>query len=189
MDDAFVDLLNAVCQPLEDQRIQYAITGSIVSSVYGEPLTSLDVDICLRMSPVEARQLARTLPARFYRDEDAMVDAATRSTMANLLDLNSHLKIDLSVLAREPYYDSVLSRRRLVSYGLGGQQFWSVSPEDIVLMKLLWRKDSKSQKQWNNALSVVRVRGANLDWKYLNEWAPRLQLKQDLESLRIEAGV
>ncbi|MCH7793471.1 MAG: hypothetical protein IID31_14475 [Planctomycetes bacterium] len=56
-------------------------------------------------------------------------------------------------------------------------------------MKLLWRKDSRSQKQWENALSVVRVRGARLDWKYLFEQARELDLVEDLTALRDEGCV
>ena len=56
-------------------------------------------------------------------------------------------------------------------------------------MKLLWRKDTQSRKQWENALSVVRVKGVSLDWKYLFEQARTLGLEDDLIKLRDEAGI
>ncbi len=183
MTEPFEDLLVAVCGPLDDAGVTYAITGSVVSSIFGEPVTSIDVDICLRMSPDAARKLAQSLPSRFYRDEEAIVDAAVHGGMANLIDTRTHLKVYLSVLPREAYYDSVLARRVRVAYGVGGAAFWTVSPEDIVLMKLIWRRESKSQKQWDNALSVVRAQGHRFDIEYARRWADELGLGEDLHRL------
>lgn len=160
-----------------------------MSSVFGEPMTSLDVDICLRMTEVEARRLSGLLPARFYRDEESLVDIARRGGMANLIDTRTHLKIDLSVLDRTPYYDSVLARRTRIDYGDSGLAFWTVSPEDIVLMKLIWRSDTFSAKQWDNALSVVRAQGNKLEWSYLRDWADQLGLRADLNRLAVEGGI
>jgi hypothetical protein len=56
-------------------------------------------------------------------------------------------------------------------------------------MKLEWRKDTGSRKQWDNALGVVRVHGARLDWKYLFERARLLGVEGDLTALRDESGV
>ncbi|HWL95522.1 MAG TPA: hypothetical protein VNT79_18535 [Phycisphaerae bacterium] len=189
MSEALTDVLTVVCDALDVLAIPHAVTGAIVSSVYGEPVSSLDVEICLRMSPASARKLAHALPPRFYRDEEAMAAASSSGSMANLIDVSTGLKVDLSVLPAEPYYDSVMDRRRKVPYGPGGRSFWTVSPEDIILMKLLWRRDSRSQKQWENALSVVRAQKARLEWKYLHVWAKRLDLSNDLESLRDAGGV
>jgi len=64
-----------------------------------------------------------------------------------------------------------------------------VTAEDIILMKLLWRRESRSEKQWSNALSVARVKRARLDWKYLWEQARSLGIEDDLVKLRDEAGI
>jgi hypothetical protein len=182
--DPFLDLLEAVCTPLEMAGVKYAITGSIASSIHGEPFDSQDVDICLYMSELQARRLATLLPQRFYRDLDAMVEAARRGGLANLLDAATGWKVDLCVLPDTEYFHSVLDRRVQASFGNGGPHFWTVSPEDIILMKLDWRKDSRSEKQWNNALSVMRSQFSRLDWKYLHHWAGRLGIMVDFEELR-----
>ncbi len=64
MTDEFLEVITAVCGPLDALNVTYAITGSIVSSLYGEPITSLDVNICLRMSAEDAKRLDGLLPAR-----------------------------------------------------------------------------------------------------------------------------
>ena len=188
-DDPFIDLLSSICGALDCQGLVYALTGSVVSSTYGEPFNSQDVDICLRMSPQQAKKLADALPPRFYRSEEAIREAAQSRSMANLIDTQTGFKVDLSVLPDEPYYQGVLLRRASVPYGLNGPPFWMVSPEDIILMKLAWRKDSRSEKQWENALSVMRSKGQKLNWPYLRQWAEVLSVVEDLEALRREAGL
>ncbi len=188
-DNPFIELLDVVCAELDRQNLMYAITGSVVSSLYGEPCTSQDVDICLNMTEGQAADLANALPNRFYRSESAMREAARRRTITNIVDTDTGLKVDLSVLPANPYFDSVLARRGKVEHAPDGPSFWTVSPEDIILMKLLWRKDTRSRKQWANALSVARMRGARLDWSYLNRWAMDLGVADDLRDLRDAAGI
>ena len=89
----------------------------------------------------------------------------------------------------DPFFDSVFARRVMQKYGPAGPSFYTVTAEDIILMKLLWRKDTRSTKQWENALSVARVQGARMDWKYLFEQARNLGIEDDLIKLRDEAGI
>ena len=83
------------------------------------------------------------------------------------------------------------ARRRRMRERIGPDslEFWFVTPEDIILMKLLWRKDTQSAKQWENALSVAKYKGTRMDWKYLFEQAKALGIEPDLIKLRDDAGI
>jgi hypothetical protein len=188
-DEPFLEALIPAIASLDAAGIPYAITGSVASSIHGEPIPSQDVDIAIRMTPQQARQLEAQLPQRFYRNSEHLVQISQKAGMSNLIDAGTGLKIDLSVLARTPFFDSVMARRTLTAFGPGGPSFFVVTPEDVILMKLLWRKDSRSDKQWANALSVARVRGATLDWKYLFDHARTLGVEDDLIQLRDVAGI
>lgn len=188
-DDPLIDVLQATVDVLEQARIAYAVTGSVASAIHGEPFPSQDVDIVVRMTVAQAREIADQLPQRFYRSIERLEEVARYGGIANLIDADSSLKVDLSVVPAEPFFDSIMSRRILEKYGPDGPAFYTVTPEDIILMKLVWRKDSRSQKQWDNALSVARVQGARMDWKYLFEQAGKLAIEDDLTKLRDEAGI
>lgn len=185
----FIEILTIVCAELDATGVKYAVTGSVASSIHGEPVTTNDIDLCLHIDLESGMKLHNALPQRFYRSDEAMRDAVQRHSMWNLIDSASGVKVDLSVLSREPYYDAVLARRRKVEYERGGAAFWTVSPEDVVLMKLIWHKDSRSAKQWDNALSVVRAQGNKLEWSYLRDWADQLGLGADLNRLAVEGGI
>jgi hypothetical protein len=185
--DPLLKLIEYIGGVFDHRQIPYAITGSIASSLHGEPVTSLDVDIVTRIVPEQAEALGLEFSSRMYAAPQMMRQAAELHGMANLYDHSSGYKVDISVLADTPYHRAVMDRRiRLTVDEIG---LWIVSPEDIVLMKLLWRIDSRSRKQWENALGVVRVKGHQLDWKYLHQWAKQLAVAKDLDDLMREAGV
>lgn len=188
-EDPFQGLLSVVCGQLDRLQLSDALIGSVASSVFGEPRASLAIDVGLRMTQANATALAAALPKRFYRSPEALAQPAQASSVANLVDLETGIKVDLSVLSAKPFYDSALARRRLIEYRAGGPAFWTASAEDVVLMKLIWRKDSRSRRQRDDAVSVASVQGARLDWSYMRDWAKRLGLATDLQAIFEAAGI
>lgn len=189
MDDPLVDIMQATIAAFDSAGVQYAVTGSIASGIHGEPRSSIDVDIVVRMTVDQAKQVAGNLPDRFYRNAERFEEVARQGGIANVIDADSGLKVDVSVLPDGPFYDSVLARRVSIKFGADGPSFFTVTAEDVILMKLVWRRETKSQKQWENALSVARIQGARMDWKYLFDQAQSLGLDDDLTRLREEAGI
>ena len=188
LEAAFVKALEDLIDCLDTVGVPYAVTGSVASGIHGKPLTSLDVDLIIEMTPSQARALAERLPGHFYRSDEALVGASQPPGFVNIIDQRSSLKIDLSTMKPGPFPESIMSRVQAVEVGDTGLTLRVVSAEDVILMKLLWRQESRSRKQWENALNVVRVRGARLDWGYLHRWAGQLKLSEDLHALKDEAG-
>ena len=64
------------------------------------------------------------------------------------------------------------------------------SPEDTLLHKLVWYKlgDEVSDRQWGDAVGVLKVQAGTLDESYLNEWAGRLGVTDLLERARRDAA-
>jgi hypothetical protein len=61
--------------------------------------------------------------------------------------------------------------------------------EDIILQKLRWGKGSKSEKQWRDALGIIKLQAETLDYGYLIEWAENLDLVADLSEVLTQAGI
>jgi hypothetical protein len=55
--------------------------------------------------------------------------------------------------------------------------------EDMILAKLEWSKMAGSERQSNDALSVAKIQGDNLDRAYLEQWARKLDVLDLLEKL------
>ncbi len=187
--EGMIGSIRLVTGALDAEGVPYAVTGSVASSIHGEPITSIDVDIVVLMTPDQAPRFAGRMAPRFYADAETLRRAALDHSITNILDQTTGLKFDISVLAETPYHQQLFQRRIKMAHPDSGVTFWIVSPEDIVLMKLLRRRDTRSRKQWDNALSVVRVQGSRLDWAYLRKWARQLSIEGDLEALAREAGI
>jgi len=69
-------------------------------------------------------------------------------------------------------------RRREATALLGGEviEVNVISPEDILLAKLLWYREGGdvSERQWNDLSNLVVVQSGRLDREYLNAQAKRL---------------
>jgi hypothetical protein len=189
MNDYVIETLIVVADALDALNVVYAVTGSVASSVHGEPFSSMDADLVVLASASQAAKIAELLGARFYAPSDMLVDAQQRHSFANVVDQRTSAKVDLSFVGDDSYLNEVLQRRVFENIGKAPRKFWVVTAEDVILMKLLWRKDTRSAKQWENALSVARVRGARMDWQYLFERARSLGVESDLILLRDEAGI
>jgi hypothetical protein len=65
-----------------------------------------------------------------------------------------------------------------------------VSPEDIVLLKLRWFKETggTSERQWNDVLGVLAVQAEALDFDYLTDSAKELGLQELLDRAKAEAS-
>lgn len=188
-DSSMFALIARLSRDLASAGVPHALTGSVASGIHGEPITSLDVDIVARMTPEVAVRMAKHWGQELCALEESFRNAAHEHGMANLLHLPSGLKVDISMLSDTPYHQELLQRRIMFTPPGGSESFWVVTPEDIVLMKLIWHKDTQSQKQWENACGVLRVQGMRLDWKFLRTWASKLGMDQELSRLTQQAGI
>lgn len=81
-----------------------------------------------------------------------------------------------------------MARRQLLDVE-GISPFWVISPEDLVLQKLLWGSSSKSEKQWRDVLGILKLQAESLNYGYLAQWAEYLGLVDALIQALTEAGI
>lgn len=189
VDDALVDTLAYVVDVLEGVGADYAVTGSVASSVHGEPWSSLGADLIVRASGEQMSAFGQRMSPRFYAAAETLAETARAGGFANVVDNQTGLKVDLSFVGTDGFLQAVLGRRKAQVIGSHPRKFWFVTAEDVILMKLVWRQGTQSAKQWENALGVARVRGARMDWTFLFEQARMLGVEDDLIRLRDEAGI
>ena len=173
------ELLKKVIQTLDQAGIQYMITGSLASSLQGEPRSTHDIDMVIAIEESKVHQLMEAFPPpNFYLDEDSILDAINRQSMFNLIDVNVGDKVDFWILTEEPFDQSRFSRK--ISEEFTGLKMQVSTPEDTILAKLRWAKLSGgSEKQFTDALRVYEVQYGELNIDYLKHWVKKL----DVESL------
>jgi hypothetical protein len=175
---------------LEAAGIDYMITGSVASSLQGEPRATHDIDVVVAIR-APAAAAAASLKAEFpepdfYLDETAVREAIVARGMFNLIDAREGDKVDFWLLT-EDAFDHARFERRYVERFEDARLMVS-RPEDTILMKLRWAAMlGGSEKQLVDALRVYEVQHGRLDESYLDRWAATLGLTGALGRLRAES--
>src|SRR5437870_96099 len=159
----------------------------MASSLHGQPRATHDIDIVVALEKSSVRKFVDAFPSpEFYLEEASIISAIEQNGMFNLVDSSEGDKVDFWMLTIEPFDQSRFARRITEEiYGINVQMS---SPEDIILAKLKWVKDSEgSEKQFIDALRVYEVQHGVVDEKYLARWARELGVEEYWTRLRKEA--
>jgi hypothetical protein len=184
------ELLKLVARRLEAAGIEYMITGSVVSSLHGEPRATHDIDVVLAIRSTAAA-VAASLKAAFpepdfYLDETAVRDAIAARGMFNLIDAREGDKVDFWLLTDDAFDRARFERRYVERFE--DARFPVSRPEDTILMKLRWAAMlGGSEKQFVDALRVYEVQHGRLDEAHLDKWAATLDITDALRRIRAEA--
>jgi hypothetical protein len=135
--------------------------------------------------------LVALLRSAYYVDASMISDAIARKSCFNVIHLPTMFKIDVFAV-KDREYDRVASRRArkdTLVVESAPAELYVASPEDIVLNKLEWFRlgDEVSQRQWDDAVGVLKVQQNRLDKAYLARWAVELGIADLLDRAWREA--
>jgi hypothetical protein len=181
-------LLKRVVEALDEAGVGYLLSGSLASSLQGEPRATHDIDLVVDIHPADVGHLVEALAGpSMYLDEYVVADAVRRRSMFNLLDSATGDKVDFWLLKDEPF-DRERFARRLEVEAMGMRLSVS-TPEDTILMKLCWAIQSGgSEKQLGDAAGVFAFQGDTLDQAYLDRWAQARGVTALLADVRSRGG-
>ena len=164
----------AVVGHLERLRIPYMLTGSMASSFYGRPRSTHDADIVIDPTSAQVDTLTADLAADgFYVDAEAAQAAHRSRRHFNAIETRSACKVDIIIRKDRAFSREEFSRRRPVDLPFA-ERVSIVSPEDAILSKLEWAKQSgASERQLADVAGIVDVTSP-LDRNYIERWAAAL---------------
>ena len=179
------DFLERLIKKLDEQNIPYMLSGSVSSSLHGQPRATNDADIVIAPAEEQLIAFVKSLGDDYYVNPDAARDAFKSNSVFNVIDIQNSWKADLIIRKNRPFSREEFQRRQKAN--IMGLDAWVVSPEDVILSKLEWAKNNKSSQQFQDALGVATVRYDHLDRDYLHKWAKELQVESSLERLLKQA--
>jgi hypothetical protein len=179
-----VEIALLVARALESLDIPYLVGGSLASSISGEPRSTLDVDLVVAITDAEVDDLLRELGDEFHVDGQSLRRAIRDKSSANLVHLETAIKVDLFIVGGSPIDEEQMDRRQRVKVADDPERFlYFYTPEDILLQKLRWYRmgDEVSDRQWRDILGIVLVQGDGLDVTYLRRAAETLGVSDLLD--------
>lgn len=168
-----LDILKLVVARLDAAGIPYMVTGSMAANFYATPRMTRDIDLVVELREGDVGRMVWLFQDDYYIDRDMVEQAVRTQSMFNMIHNALVVKIDCVVRKDSEYRREEFFRRRMVI--VDGRPVTIVAPEDLILSKLEWAKESRSQMQLDdvrNLLTSVR----KLDQTYLAEWTERLGL-------------
>ncbi len=163
--------LAGVARCLNELGVPYAIIGGLANAVWGEPRSTLDIDVAIRVEDERVAQVIAQLAHRFHSmtsDPQAFV----KRTSVLPLRSDAGVRIDV-VFARLPFEEDVI--RRAVAIDVGPAQVRFCTAEDLILMKIA----SERQRDQDDARGVAVRRKRELDLNYLEPRIRELSLLLD----------
>ena len=159
---------------LDQYQIPYMLSGSIALGLYTVPRMTRDIDFIIHLEAKNVDLFVNSFKDGFYCDRDAVKDAMEGPVkMFNIIDHATNYKADFVVLKDDPFRQEEFKRRLKVSYF--GKTVYVVSPEDLLISKLIWIQDFQSAVQIEDIKSLVIVE--SLDWEYISKWVKQLNLR------------
>jgi len=169
-----LQVLAIVTGRLDSAGVPYMLTGSMALNYYAVPRMTRDIDLVVELSEPAADVPVALFRDDFYVDADAVRQAIVDRGSFNVIHSRLLVKVDLLVRKDTEYRRVEFGRRRRVS--LGEHSFDIVTPEDLIISKLDWARDTRSETQLSDARSLVRM-VPDLDRGYLQQWIARLGLE------------
>lgn len=177
------ELLRLAVGALEALEMPYLVTGSIATIFYGEPRFTNDIDIVIQVTPDRVDALVDVFDHEpLYVSREAAHRAVRQTSQFNVIHPRAGLKIDFMVAKMDALDHSRFERARRVRPAEDYDAAFA-SPEDVILKKLQYYRESRSDKHLRDCAGVLRIT-PNVDRDYIARWAELLEVSDLWEALR-----
>ncbi len=171
------DFISLFVAPLESAGINYMITGSVASSIYGEPRNTLDIDLVVLLEPEQIP----LLPQLFSEDDfylppsDVVAIESRREAHGhfNIIHHHTGLKADIYLSRNHPTLPWALAHTRRVKTSTC--EITVAPPEYVVLHKLDFYRESGHRRHLRDIAGMIEQQ--ELDREFLDTYIQSLGLQ------------
>ncbi len=170
-----------VLDALDAAQIEYMLGGSLALIAWGEPRSTVDVDIVVSLSVNQIYKLSQELETRqMLVPPDILLDLLLLSEgdlPVNAIHLDTGYKAELFLLRTgDSFRLSSLSRRREVDLGEPLGEVFVHAPEDLILNKVHYFGLSRQTKHIRDIAGILVISEELIDWEYFQKWVRELDL-------------
>jgi hypothetical protein len=169
---------------LESLGIPYMVVGGFAAIFYGEPRLTIDVDIVVDIKPEHIQPLVAAFPVPdYYVSEEGIHDSLQRGYPFNVIQPTTGAKVDLVPMPHDPFTRSAFQRRQRLEYDEVGRSATFITPEDIIVAKLIAHREIESDKHLRDARGVLMMQWGELDLEAIRRSARASGILEQFEAL------
>lgn len=172
------DTLHTLVDLLDQLSIEYAVMGGMAVRSHGVPRPTYDIDVIVVLERSQLPELFDRLRDRDFEIPEAYetgwVDRIKDMPLVKLRRYIRDESLDVDVFLAESEFQAEIMKRRS-RLDVEGWSLWVVSPEDLVLLKLL----AGRPRDLGDVADVLFMQ-APLDVEYMRCWAGELGVEEAL---------
>jgi hypothetical protein len=177
----FEEFLKMILYVLEKAGIDYMVGGAVAVWPWGEPRSTQDIDIVIHLGIEQIDALSKELEkAEIYLPPDIILENLneTRGDLPiNAIHGASGYKAEMFLIREDDELRKTAFERRVkVDFGSEIGEVFIHSPEDLIIYKMLYYSLSQQTKHIRDIGSIIKTRGDELDYDYIQKWAIEKQL-------------
>ena len=172
---SFEGFVQLVLEAIEAAGIEYMIGGAVAAWAWGEPRSTLDLDLVVNIPLESVNRLSKALKKReMLVPAEIILDTILEDRVdlpINAIHMHSGYKADLYPLREgDELRASAFKRRQEINLGESFGSVYLHSPEDLIIYKLWYYSLSQQTKHIRDITSIVMTLGDDLDFRYIQKW-------------------
>lgn len=176
-----MDLKNLLTflRKIEAINLEYMITGSVASILYGKPRLTQDMDIVVIFPVSKITDFVKSFDINdYYCPPDEAIEEAIQlgdKGHMNVIDQKTGFKIDIYPSGKDDLTKWGFKNRKRVEL-IEGEEVWVAPPEYVILKKLIYYKEGSSQKHIEDIKGMFEVSENQIDVSIIKEVVQKLGL-------------
>ncbi|MBN1515327.1 hypothetical protein JXA32_02035 [Candidatus Sumerlaeota bacterium] len=169
-----MEFTKLIARRLNELDVPYMLTGSCAMALYSMLRTTRDIDMVIELNRRKIPLFVRAFEQDCFIQLDSVQRAVDEQSIFNILHREWIIKADFIIRKNGAYFEQEFQRREVIQHD--DVPVCTVSPEDLILAKLQWARDSESELQMRDVKSLLQDR-TDLDRNHIEHWVERLELE------------
>lgn len=178
-------LLYETIGTLINLEMEYAVMGGWAVRAYGVPRPTYDVDVTVAIDRSRLGELFSAMDDLGYDIDETYrkgwTDQIAGMTLVKATTFVEGRTLSADIFLAENVFQQLMIKRKQLAR-INGLAAWVVSPEDLVLMKLV----ASRYRDLGDVQDIFFMQDT-LDEPYMRKWAPKLGVAEKLEQAILEA--
>lgn len=160
----FSSLIAGISRELRARQLSFMLIGGQAVLLHGRPRLTEDIDVTLAADPTQLDDVLAVCAVLKLRTLPEDIESFVRKTcVVPALHEKTSIRVDF-IFSTTPYEREAIGRAVIVQ--LAGESVPFATAEDLIIHKLFAGRSTDLE----DAATVVRRKGAELDWAYIERW-------------------
>lgn len=182
-----LNLFSLFTEKLLENNIDFFITGSVASIVYGDPRLTHDIDLVISMSQAKVDSFIKAFPAiEFYCPPSTVInDEISRPSNGhfNLIHHETGFKADIYLIGNDKFQTWAMDNRKEINFL--GKKLFLAPPEYVIIKKIEFYNEGKNQKHLYDIAAMIKNSKNIIDFEFILDRLSKPELLKIWEEIKL----